>query len=298
MIKKLCTVCTFLFLVIPLVRAEAIRNLTVDINIVEDNEVEFDVFFRFTEEIKEIRIPIRGKAEIIETVGGKCEFREGIVNEIVCRPPSPFMVGEVSISTKFRIRNLVRKVGNVSFFSFDVPITYPTDFVKIIVRLPKGMFVSDSVEMPLSPSGSFSTVKEKRIIEIWEFENKNPGDIIPIRIYYEAGEIPVMSELFETLMGLRIIIVIFGVVLVFTIFYFGKKLKERREEVFSILNVDEKRIIDLIRSHGGKIDQRELVRLTDFSKAKVSRLVKELKERGVVEVERRGRKNRVYLKKV
>ena len=42
--------------------------------------------------------------------------------------------------------------------------------------------------------------------------------------------------------------------------------------------------------------QKVLVRETDFSKAKVSRLVKSLSERGVLEVEPMGRTNKIKLK--
>ncbi|MCD6403346.1 MAG: winged helix-turn-helix transcriptional regulator [Candidatus Aenigmarchaeota archaeon] len=289
-------VLSFLIL-LPLTHAERVRNLTFVIDIDEKNEITFDVYIRFTEELKEIRIPVPSKVEILETKGGECSYSEGIIKELVCKPPSPFMVGEISLSTKFRMKGLIKKFGNVSLFSFDIPIAYPTDNVKVEVVLPRGMFVSDAVEMPLSPSGSYSTVKEKRIIEIWEFSDKDPGDIIPIRVYYELSSQPI-NDFSEILTSLRVIIVVIVIGFAGAIFYFSKKLREKKEEVLSILNLDEKIIVDLIRSHGGKIDQRELVKFTDFSKAKVSRIIKDLKERGIVEVERRGRKNKVYLKEI
>jgi DNA-binding Lrp family transcriptional regulator len=65
----------------------------------------------------------------------------------------------------------------------------------------------------------------------------------------------------------------------------------------SVLNKDEKRIVDILSRHGGKSGQKVLVRESDFSKAKVSRLVKNLKERGVVDIEPiSGRENRIILK--
>jgi len=64
-----------------------------------------------------------------------------------------------------------------------------------------------------------------------------------------------------------------------------------------LLNKDEKRMVDIIARQGGDARQRVLVKESDFSKAKVSRLVKNLKERGVVDTEPiSGRENKVILK--
>ena len=56
-------------------------------------------------------------------------------------------------------------------------------------------------------------------------------------------------------------------------------------------------IIDILNKYSGKIGQKVIVRESDFSKAKVSRLVKSLKGRGVLDTEAiSGRENRIMLK--
>jgi uncharacterized membrane protein len=59
----------------------------------------------------------------------------------------------------------------------------------------------------------------------------------------------------------------------------------------------EKNIISSIEKAGGKINQKKIAVDTNLSKAKVSRVVHKLLERGIVEVERRGRTNIVSLSK-
>jgi len=66
--------------------------------------------------------------------------------------------------------------------------------------------------------------------------------------------------------------------------------------VMPLLKGDERVIVDILRERKGEAIQRALVRESDFSKAKVSRLVANLKERGIVDVEHLGRTNRVKLK--
>ena len=88
------------------------------------------------------------------------------------------------------------------------------------------------------------------------------------------------------------------IVLIIGLFLIYKKLPKRAELVLSVLNEGERMIVDIIRKEGiEKVDQRKIVGLSGFSKAKVSRIIQGLQGRGVVDVERTGRKNRVSLKK-
>ena len=58
---------------------------------------------------------------------------------------------------------------------------------------------------------------------------------------------------------------------------------------------DRKLIVDLIKRHGGTIPQKKLPILTGFSKAKVSILLNELKEEGIIRKKFKGRENLIAL---
>jgi uncharacterized membrane protein len=62
-----------------------------------------------------------------------------------------------------------------------------------------------------------------------------------------------------------------------------------------LLDGDERRLMRVIVEAKGEILQRDLVRITAFSDAKVSRLLDRLEERGLVVRERHGMSNRVRL---
>jgi len=62
-----------------------------------------------------------------------------------------------------------------------------------------------------------------------------------------------------------------------------------------LLDGDERRMLRVIVEAKGDILQRDLVRITAFSEAKVSRLLDRLEERGLVRRERHGMTNRVRL---
>jgi uncharacterized membrane protein len=87
-----------------------------------------------------------------------------------------------------------------------------------------------------------------------------------------------------------VIIVMVGVVA------YARKRHHPVEVIASVLNRDEKTIVDILKQKEGNALQKVLVRESGFSKAKVSRIVKDMRERGMVEIEPvSGRENRIVL---
>ncbi len=72
-------------------------------------------------------------------------------------------------------------------------------------------------------------------------------------------------------------------------------LPELESLAVRLLDGDERRLLRVIVEAHGAILQRDLVRITAFSDAKVSRLLDRLQERGLVVRERQGMTNRVRL---
>ena len=59
--------------------------------------------------------------------------------------------------------------------------------------------------------------------------------------------------------------------------------KGTKHDMF-ILTEDEERIIDIVRAQG-KVEQSKLAKLTDYSKPRISRMIRSLEERGIIERE-------------
>lgn len=75
----------------------------------------------------------------------------------------------------------------------------------------------------------------------------------------------------------------------------GTSPPELEDLAVRLLDGDERRLLRVIVEAKGDILQRDLVRITAFSDAKVSRLLDRLQERGLVVRERQGMSNRVRL---
>jgi len=69
----------------------------------------------------------------------------------------------------------------------------------------------------------------------------------------------------------------------------------RRPRAPVILNEDEERIVAILKSQG-MADQNRLASLTDFSKPRLSRMLKGMEQRGIIERERHKKTYRVKLK--
>ncbi len=67
-------------------------------------------------------------------------------------------------------------------------------------------------------------------------------------------------------------------------------------ELDKYLKEDERNVVSILRQRGGVCSQSTLRIAGDFSKATLSRLLKELEERNIIRKEKRGKKNLVILK--
>jgi len=194
-------------------------NTTIDIQ--KDGVCDVEIIFKFTDEIKEINFPFTGEIEDLTVKNGKCVVKENINKILQCKPPSPFMVGTITIATKFKWNGLVEKRGNITFFSMDIPILWNTDKVSVMIKLPDKTLLAEKALLPISPSGYHIGSDGRRILASWYFGDKIPGDVIPIRLYYEplSPEFPEFID--ENLVYILIFILIF-IVIVGALFIFRK----------------------------------------------------------------------------
>jgi len=282
-------------LLLPTASAQVMRQLDISVNVKDDTVSDVTMSFRFTEEIKEIIFPFNGEIKDISTQYGECFVTQKIEKALCCRPPSPFMIGEVTVITNFKAKGLTERSGNITLFSFDIPVLWSTDMISMKVKLPDGVYISeeDQVLLPISPSGAEKGIEGRKITASWNFRNKHAGDIIPIRIYYES--LPIKSIESFIYRWLFVFVLVFVVI----IFFVYRLMSRKSELILSVLNEAERIVIDIITKLGKeKVDQRKIVAQSGFSKAKVSRIIQSLESRGVVSVEKLGRKNRVSLKKI
>ena len=81
---------------------------------------------------------------------------------------------------------------------------------------------------------------------------------------------------------------------IFFIYFFRKRFAR---DIIPILTDNERKIVEILLREKKEVNQRSIVRETDYSKSKVSRILRNLESRGLVERSRKGRTNMVKFKR-
>ncbi|MEM2138007.1 MAG: MarR family transcriptional regulator [Candidatus Anstonellaceae archaeon] len=69
-----------------------------------------------------------------------------------------------------------------------------------------------------------------------------------------------------------------------------------RKVDLSSLDSDEKKVIAIVQEQGGSTFQSEIIKQTNYSKVKISRVLDKLEQKGLIERKRRGMTNLVVIK--
>lgn len=159
-----------------------------------------------------------------------------------------------------------------------------------IITLPEGYGL---MGQSVSPKPEKILSDGRHVILEWDLNEPIPPSLreFTIIVLYEQLLIPFWAGKED-----YIYIAILTVILVSIVFLFRRLKKKHTNEKIDILKEDEQSIIRLILEKDG-IDQREVQRVTDFSKTKVSKILTELEKRGAIRKEQVGRRNKIFLTK-
>jgi uncharacterized membrane protein len=191
----------------------------------------------------------------------------------------------------FDTRDVIKEADDNYRFIVNYGVPLPIQSTFVLIRLPQNNILAGQTNESYFPQSGSILSDGKRIMVFWEEEKLPSGENLQFSVLFTR---PMMNiEFLDYLVYLTAII---AVVLIALGILYVRRRGTKVAVVKSVLNKDEKKVIDILNNRGGKAGQKVLVRETDFSKAKVSRIVKSLKDRGVVDTEPiSGRENRVML---
>lgn len=200
-----------------------------------------------------------------------------------------------TLEITFQSSDMIKTAQAGYVFTSDFSVKIPAKTVFAAVRLPEGMVLSENVPGGATIPFSNSTATDgRRITVIWRFSDVNQRPI-SFQVFYEPGIEPAPAFGVPPLRVLILLAIIFGGGIGLILL---RRYRKTQQVIFSVLDDYEKRVISSIEKGGGVVNQKKIVIDTNLSKAKVSRVVQKLVERGLLEVERRGRTNIVkFIKK-
>jgi len=213
--------------------------------------------------------------------------------QITCKPNTEDTYN-YSVHFDFNMLGLQSQYDDNFLFSYDQSVKIPTDRFVIRFVLPTGTALMESEVgfSPYSPEGGVigSTDDGRHITVTWSEDNPSLGSDYSYRVFYEQVTQIYSNPWFYPVASLLMLLL---VIVSFMLFRFRKARKIKT--VLSVLHEGERKVIELLMGKEGTCDQRFLVKETGFSKAKMSRIILDLGERGLVTKTRRGRTNIIEL---
>lgn len=194
--------------------------------------------------------------------------------------------------------------NNRWLFSYNYLTSVPVSALSVMVKLPEGTALVEKETnktitglLPFSPIDGEKRTDGRSIMLEWNRNNLTAGENLGFSVFYE-----VVTPTGMSIWILGFIVLLGFLVLIFVYLYIKKGkniiiLDDSLDSILPVLREDEKRVIDCLLKENGEIAQRKVVYETNFSKAKVSRLIKDLSDRKIIKVEEKGRINKLHLLK-
>jgi hypothetical protein len=272
----------------------ALLDWNIDISLNDDRTSDWNVTLLYSEPVVKsdyfVLATIKNYEVFADGVPVSCKLEKEIGTSIVCADINARNV-TYSFSTNAVVTDIL---DNYHFFTHRLPATQLTDKYTVTVRLPFGNVLVEPDKLrsaglkPYEPETGQQGSDGRRIILTWS-ENKPPlGETLNIAAVYEQVSTREVS-MFGAILGA--LIVAFFIVM---IFFFRRR---PMSQILPVLGHGERQIMQILLRENGSVDQRQIVKETDFSKAKVSRLISDMEGRGIVEKISKGRKNIIRIKK-
>jgi uncharacterized membrane protein len=277
------------FFLLPVTVAAPVDFNVVRYEILQDEVyVKNDLNFHLTEDI-EIEIPLPKKYSDLTIKLDDETLEFAVVNNKV-NISAP--VGSKQLVIEYKTKDFLEKADK-KFFLTEFETQLDSIFVFFELKLPEGSVLDTPINEGKSayPDPLEISSDGQKIIIKWQKQSVQKGDKTAIFVTYRDNR---ENNLIFFVIPVLIIIGILG-------YFLAKKpKKEFQERVINKpdlhLKEDEKQIVRIIERKNGKIEQGTLVTISDFSKAKVSHVIKELEERKIIKKVKKGKKNVIMLK--
>jgi uncharacterized membrane protein len=214
--------------------------------------------------------------------------------------------GTLVVCENFEARNLTYRfmtspvsidiLQNFNLFTHRLSIDQRTDLFRVRVRLQRGSVLADETDLrgglkPFEPEFGEQSSDGRFIFITWNVVNPAIDQTLDVSVVYESLGLPNPDE------NIFFILVIAVLIIAFSVLAYRFTRRQPIQDVLPILTEAERKVMEILLREKGSVDQRVVVKETDFSKAKVSRVIQDLSQRGLVEKISKGRKNLIKLRK-
>ena len=202
---------------------------------------------------------------------------------------------ELDAKVSFETENWAEPMNRGTLFSYSYLAEADIAELTLIVKLPKGaVFLLDTREgqmASVSPSPDAVTTDGERVILTWKKSNVKEGETISVMlIYTTARSYSLLYFLLGGMLGASIVWL-----------YSKRKEQEKKKKIISkvvplALGHDEKVVYDILEQ--GETTQDALRKQTDYSKSKISKLVRNLEMKKLLKKTPYRKTNKLKLRNI
>jgi len=291
--KKALMILLILVLILKPAFSQDLYQYSVTAEIFENNTVSYKLnLILINHTIQRFVFPIGSSSNVNINSTADCSVEQNTLEtNIICLMEAS---ERTDIVVTYNSNEKINKRDNYLLFVDSFKLVSDTNNVFVLIKLSEGTGLKEPIENSYSPAGALIGSDGRRTTVLWQKNNLKSGEKFDVSIGFEKiGEINISTIPLEI-----IVIVLIVIALAFIIFYrFYLRKESDVKIIFPILKKDEKMIFDTIMKHGNSVNQKIIVKDSGYSKAKVSKVLTSLKERGLVKLERLGRSNKVYIEK-
>jgi uncharacterized membrane protein len=212
-------------------------------------------------------------------------------SEIQC----PTQVREnFTVTLDYGAGKMISEENGVNIFRYRHPVYRPTESYHLEVVLPRGAALVDqknTSQQVISPGNYETGSNGRRIFVSWDRQPRL-GETVSFFVLYESLVDQPDGE--EGTGFLVEILAVLAAALVLAAMIVRHKRRDLSDE-YDELSDDQKKVIELLEENEGEYLQKDLVQELDYSKAKVSGIVSELVDKGIVKKTKEGRSNKLSI---
>lgn len=197
-----------------------------------------------------------------------------------------------TIDLGFTTNDYVKILDKKYYFDADFSLNHDINEIFASIKLPVGTGIVAGAQKILFPENVTLISDGRSTIVIWKIDNVRSSQPLRFQILYEQVQPPPLFSI-----RLRYFVIFGATIAILSAYFAYRYLKKPEKLILSVLDEFERKVMDVIVAAGGEVNQKKIVQETNLSKAKVSRVVKSLVNRGIVEVQRMGRTNKIKLLK-
>ncbi|MBI4894406.1 MAG: winged helix-turn-helix transcriptional regulator [Candidatus Aenigmarchaeota archaeon] len=286
-----------IFSVIPAISsAQELNSYSIDVDLARHDVATVKLVFVLAEPVQEfgILLPFRVSNFSATSTAGPVDCRNQLEGVSIISCSANLTEEKKTLEMTFQSSEMIRPIQGNFVFTGDFSVKIPAKNVFAAVRLPEGMILSQDIPGgSVVPMTNSTSTDGRKITVVWRLT-----DVVDTPLTFQVFYEPAIEAAPTFVVPPKEVLVLLGIIFGGGIALIAFKSRKKTQEVIlSVMDDYEKNVISSIEKAGGKINQKKIATDTNLSKAKISRVVHKLLERGIVEVERRGRTNIVSLSK-